>query len=403
MSAPAPAFDIYSQFAGALQGKAQLAIRGWMSGWRAKPILAPPNMWWKGRVLEYPSAKVEMNVPLPVHSPKVRPYLGSAEFDDMSGVFMSVRRYPRQIGTSASVLEVAEFDYKGWSLAPESMAVAIGNIPGDDAADLMNGNSTGGPQGTGVLSARASTAWWGGITGAYFASLTGDATKPPVNPFNKKILSTATGLGTWFNAHENFVLTGPTGAQNVIAALKNMQVRPGFDGKPLDFGRSNIELWVPSLAYEDARILTEVMETLAMSGISSTVEYTLTGGSNAGQNVVIQGRQENPAYGRAKVIPVPQLRSDMWCLVNPTTLPGTEIFLRALGGPIGTYETNSLEGAMTDAQNNDRVPHVMTVVHGEQSPMFYNHQKIGIWNLINEGMALASPYAIEFCYTGSAS
>lgn len=403
MALPAPAFDIYSQFAGSLSGKAQLAIRGWMSGWRAKPILAPPNMWWKGRVLDYPSAKVEMNVPLPVHSPRVRPYLGSAEFDENSGVVMSVRRYPRQIGTSASVLEIAEFDYKGWTLAPESMAIAIGNIPGNDAGDLLGGNSSGGPQGTGVLSARASIAWWNGITGAFFACLAGDSTKIPVSPFDRKVLNKATGLGTWFNAHENFALSGPTGAQNILAMLKNMQVRPGFDGMPLDYGRKDIELWVPSLAYEDARILTEVMETLAMSGISNTVEYVLATGTNAGQSVVVQGQQTNYAYGRAKVIPVPQLRSDMWCLVNPTAIPGSEIFLRALGGPIGTYQTNSLEGAMEDAQNNDRVPHIMTVVHGEQSPMFYTKQKIGIWNLINEGMSLASPYAIEFAYTGSAS
>ncbi|HSN15384.1 MAG TPA: hypothetical protein VLT61_12185 [Anaeromyxobacteraceae bacterium] len=399
MSAPAPAFDIYSRFAGDLSGKAQLALRGWMAGWRAKPILAPPNMWWKGRVLEYPSAKVEMNVPLPVHSPRVRPYLGSAEFDGMSGVVMSVKRYPRQIGTSASVLEVAEFDFKGWSLAPESMAIAIGNIPGNDAADLLGGNASGGPQGTGVLSARASTSWWNGITGAYFACLSGDATKIPVNPFDRKVLNKATGLSTWFNAHENFDIT----AANIQTMLKNMQVRPGFDGLPLDYGRQNIELWCPSSRYEDARVLTEVMETLAGSGIANTIEYTLTGGSNAGQNIVIQGQQTNFAFGRAKVIPVPQMRSDMWCLVNPTTIPGSEIFLRALGGPTGTYETNSLEGAMEDAQNNDRVPHIMTVVHGEQSPMFYEKQKIGIWNLINEGMALASPYAIEFAYTGSAS
>lgn len=399
MPAPAPALDIYSSFSGALSGKAQLALRGWMSGWRARPILAPPNMWWKGRVLEYPSAKVEMNVPLPVHSPKVRPYMGSAEFDNMSGVVMTVRRYPRQIGTAASVLQVSEFDFTGWSLAPESMAIGIGNIPGDDAGDLLGGNSSGGPQGTGVLSARASTNWWQGITGARFACLSGDATLIPVNPFDRKVVNRATGLAGWYNAHENMPLT----PKNLLALIKNLQVRPGFDGKPLDYGRDALELWVPSLVYEDARIITEVMQLFADSGIASVVEYTLTTGSNAGQSVVVQGAQTNYAFKRAKVVAVPQLRSDMWCVVNPTTLPGSEIFLRALGGPIGTYETNSLEGAMEDAQNNDRVPHIMTVVHGEQSPMFYNNQQIGIWNLVNEGMALASPYAIEFAYTASAS
>jgi len=377
-------FNIYNQF----QGKAQHAIIGWMAGWRAKPILAPPNMWWKGRVLEYPNSKVEERVPLPVHAPRVRPYQGSAEFDDLSGVFMTVRRKPRQIGTAASVIELGEFDYKGWSLAPESMAVAIGNIPGNDAADLLGGNS-----GAGVVSARSNTSWWGGDNGgAAFACLSGDSSKIPVNPFNKKILNKATGLATWYNAHENFAITGP----NIITALKNMQLRPGFDGMPLDYGRQSMEMWVPALSYEESRILVEVMETLVQSGILSQVEYTPTGGNP----IVAFGQQPNPAFGRVKVIPVPQLRSDMWCLVNPTNLPGSEIFLRALGGSIGSYEVNDMATAQ---QDNDKVPHIWTVVHGEQSPMFYNNQKIGIWNLVNEGMALASPYAIEFCYTGSAS
>jgi hypothetical protein len=381
-------FNIFNQF----QGKAQHAIIGWMAGWRAKPIIAPPNMWWKGRVLEYPNAKVEERVPLPVHAPRVRAYQGSAEFDNLSGVFLSVRRTVRQIGTAASVIELGEFDYKGWSLAPESMAIAIGNIPGNDAADLLGGNAT-----TGVASARNNTSWWGGDNGgAAFACLSTDTYKIPVNPFNPKITNKATGLSTWYNAHENYAIT----AQNIVSALKNMQVRPGFDGLPLDYGRQNMEMWVPSLNYEETRQLVEVFETLAGSGIISQAEVTIQGGSNAGANQVIFGQQPNPAFGRVKVIPVPQLRSDMWCLVNPTTMPGSEIFLRALGGPIGSYEVNDNAYGQ---QDNDKVPHIWTVVHGEQSPMYYSNQKIGIWNLINEGMALASPYAIEFCYTGSAS
>lgn len=385
-------FNIFNQF----PKKAQHALIGWMAGWRARPIIAPPNMWWKGRVLEYANSKVEERVPLPVHAPKVRPYQGSAEFDDLSGVFMSVRRKPRQIGTRAKVIELAEFDYKGWSLAPDSMAIAIGNIPGNDAGNLLGGNAA-----EGVISARANTKWWcGDNNGARFACLSGDANKIPVNPFNPKILSRASGLATWFNAHENFAID----PDNIIAAIKNLQIRPGFDGMPLDMGRENLEMWVPSLSQEEARILVEVMRTLAKSGWGVDpikIDYLVdTGGSPQTNQQVVFGNQENPVFGRVKVVPVPQLRSDMWCIVNPTTIPGTEIFLRALGGSVGSYEVNDMA---TAEQDNDKVPHIWTVVHGEQSPMFYNHQSIGIWNLVNEGMDLASPYAIEFCYTGSAS
>ena len=381
-------YNIFNQY----QGKAAHALIGWVAGWQARPILAPPNMWWKGRVMEFSGAKPEMRIPLPVHAPKVRHYTGSPHFDKGTGVFLTAFRKMYDIGASASVIELGEYDFRGWSMQPDSMATAIGNIPGNNAADLINGNT-----GEKVVSARANTTWWSGDNGgAAFACLSGDTNKIPVNPFNKKILNKATGLATWYNGHENFAITGP----NIITALKNMQVRPGFDGMPLDYGRDNVEMWVPSLAYEEARQLVEVFQQLAGSGVVSQVEVTIAGGSNAGQNQVIYGSQQNAAYGRVKVIPVPQLRSDMWCLVNPTTLPGSEIFLRVMGGSAGNYGVNP---AAYEMSTNESVPHVWTVVHGEQSPMFYQEQRIGIWNLINEGMALASPYAIEFCYTGAAS
>lgn len=376
------AFDIFANYGGT---RADHALISWLGGFQARPIINPaPHTWWKGLAKEIPNAKLETRWAIPVHAPELKDYEGSAEFSDLSGVFVIVKRdKPRQIGTKASVLQLGELDYTGWTMSPETMAITIGNNPSVRLGALLN-------------AARANTTFWDGANGgARFACLSGDSTKIPVNVFKKDLTARTTGLTTWYNARENVGIT----ATNIKTAIINLQQRCGFDGQPLGFGAENLEMWVPYMSMEEARLLVEVFRQLP-NYQAAPVEYLVdVGGTPQTNQQVIFSAQENPVFGRVKVRPIPTMRSDMWCIVDRTQMSGTELFCYAYGGSIGEYGVNTEPQSPT----LETVPHIWTVVHGPQSPMYYEKQEIGIWNLVNEGFALASPHAIEFNYTGSAS
>jgi len=396
-------FDPSTQFAGSA---AQQAISGWLGGWKAKPLVMPIDPWWDpgGKTFVQASAKLKSYVSVPIHKPGLSPWTGAFTFDKPTGLYGVVQRAIFEKGTRCQLIgQASEFDVGAFDMAPETMAIEIGNNPGIILVALLNGAYAGNAQDAAgnVLPAGYKLGTTDQIYGGNIAVLSTD-TKKPVNPADPNLFPD----DAWYNAHENFAISAP----NIITVLKNQQQRKAMNGIELGIGDEGVEMWVPYASKEEARVLVEVMRELAGSGIITadlTTYLVDTGGTPQTNQQVLFGAQTNPVFGRVKVRAVHGLRSDLWCIVSPKPSPRPELsmFLYAHGGAVGQYAIQNDPAAVLA----DTVPHIATYVWNEQSPLFFGSAgaasagSIGISNLVNEGFAWMSGLLIDFAFTGSAS
>lgn len=382
MSAP---YNALSQF----PGTGQYAVKRFMGGYMAQPIVVPLEPWWRPGDLTHviPSAKLETFVNVPIHKPGMQKWAGSWVFDDQSNLFMSVKRDIYTKGSKANMIRLAEMDFGAWSMSPQTMAVEVGNNPGIELVALLNAAFTANDQ---------------VYKGSTIAKLNSGTLKQ-VNPADPTV-----GSG-WYNAHENFSITAP----NIVTAIKNMQQRKAHNGIELGLGSEGLEVWVPYLNLEETRLLLEVFRELASSGILAADLKTYVvdvGGADQINQQVVFGTQTNPVFGRAKVRAIHGMRTDMWALVSPPppnlrNRPEVGLFLYAHGGQVGQYSVMTDPNALT----TDTVPHIALFEFAQQSAMFFgvpgvsNAGDVGVAAIVNEGFAWASGLLAEFCYTGSAS
>ena len=442
------------------QGGAQQALQGWMDDWAAEPVVREIDPWYRPGDLTFiqPGAKYRSFVDVPVHAPGAQAWGGSWEFDENTGIVMQCVRTMWQKGTKANTFQIAEWDPSAFNMSPETMGVELGNIAPYALVGLLNGAFSGVPQdkfgnpldngalmictdqiygGSLAVLPSASIAAWvtstsytkgkkvtsngnvysagstatsgaaaptgtttsndGTIVWTYMMAASMQAQKL-VNPAIPSFLSSQ----AWYNCQENFAIT----PDNIIASIKNQQVRPAMNGVELGLGDEGVEAWVPFSNKELMRQLTEVFRQLPGTGASGTtpVQVPITGGSTS---QVIYSVQDNPVFGRLRVKAVTGMRSDMWCIVSPRPRPRPQysLFLFAQGGKAGKWGIQN-DGA---AMRADTVPHIWVKQWTEDSAMFAGAMKgckagdIGISMLLNEGFAFGSGMLIDVNFTGYAS
>lgn len=408
-------------------GDALYAVNGWLAGWKANPIVRPIEPWYRPGDLTavYPGAKLVSRAAIPIHKPGLEPWDGAWHFAKNSGLYIKVERGMLQKGTKVNMMTAAEFDVSAFDMSPETMAIEIGNQDALALVACLNGCYSGTPQDAAgnVLPAQLKITCYDQIYGGNgsvgqgsgtngsgtLAVKSGDTTHyKPVNPA-RDAMGASSG---WYNARENFDFQN---AQSYVAALENMAARKAMNDVELGLtSRGGLELWIAPSLYERARLLFEVFEQLANSGVVSP--YFATAGVNTtGVNSLVEsfnqqalfGGQTNPVFGRLKVVPVTGLRTDLAVLVAPRPLPKPEysLFMLAHGGQLGQYEIQTEPNAM----QADTVPHIAVFPWTQTNgPMFFGSNgnaagDIGISMIVNTGAAAVSGLLMEFLFSGSAS
>lgn len=454
-------YNPISQFSGA----AQYAIHSYIGSLFGQPLVASIEDWMSpGKFTrQLPGSKLINDINIPIHEPGLQRFDGQPSFEEMSNVFVRVQRGTYKKGTKINSIRAAEVDLNAWSMASSTMAVEIANNPYLLAAACLNGAFTGVPQTAGgvalgypelintdqiyggqlavlnqttsATASRGEVPQWttstsyvkgaivysganvysagstatsgataptgtttssdGTITWTYVTTL---AALKQVNPADASVLDGAGNKG-WYNARQNWGIT----PDNILNALKNQQQRCAMNGVELGLGREGVELWVPYLSEEDFRLLTEVMRELAGSGQLGFSPILANNGT-----VTTFAAQPNPIFGRAKVVPVHGMRSDLWCVASPPPAghPEYAVFLHAFGGNNGEYSINP-DGF--EEGSNESVPHIAMFTFDKNSAMFFGvpgvskFGDVGILALVNEGVATQSGLLVDFHYTGAAS
>lgn len=403
-------------------GDAAFAVNGWLAGWKAKPLVQPIKPWYRPGDLTqvYPGAKLVSRAPIPIHRPGVDTMEGAWKFSENSGLYIKVNRGLGQKGTKVNMFSAAEFDVGSFDMSPETMAIELGNVDPLNLVAILNGAYSGtaqdasgnklssqfkiiatdqvyGQQGTGT-NGNGTLCVKSGDTGNY----------KPVNPARD-----AQGASNgWFNGHENFDYTNP---QGYIPVLENLASRKAMNDVELNLGvDKGLVMFVPYTVYERTRVLFEVMEKLANSGIVAPYLYS-AGVNTTGANSLVEsfnqalafGEQNNPAFGRLEVVPVTGLRTDLCVIVapRPRPEPAFGLFLLAHGGQVGEYALQTEPAAMLA----DTVPHIAVFPWTQTTgPMFFGASgssagDIGLSMIINTGAAAVSGLLTEFLFSGSAS
>jgi hypothetical protein len=403
-------------------GDAAYAINGWLASWKARPLVAPIDPWWRPGDLTYmvPGAKLVSRAPIPIHRPGLQPWKGSWEFSENTGLYITCRRAMWQKGTKVNMMIAGEFDVGAFDMSPETMGIEIGNNPALALVSILNGCYSGTAQdaSANVLPAQLHLTALDQVYGQGKAGTNGAGTLcvksgdtgnyKPVNPGDTTI-----GSG-WFNGHENFDFQN---AQSYIPVLENMATRKAMNNVELGLAQGNgLELWINFQNYERTRLLMEVFQELAQSGIVNPYVYS-TGVNTTAVNSLVEsfnnslafGTQKNPVFGRMKVRGVTGLRTDLAVIVAPkpptATGPETSLFIHAQGGKTGQWANQTNPAAM----QADTVPHIAVFPWTETTgPMFFGTNgnsagDIGLSMVVNEGFAAVSGILTEFLFSGSAS
>lgn len=403
-------------------GDALFAVNGWLAGWKATPIVRPIDPWYRPGDLTavYPGAKLVSRASIPIHKPGLEPWAGAWTFSRNTGLYIQVERGMLQKGVKVNMMEAAEFDVGSFDMSPETMAIEIGNQDALALVACLNGCYSGTPQDAAgnVLAVQLKIKCVDQVYGQGRVGTNGDGTLAvksgdtahykPINPARD-----ATGASTgWYNAHENFDFSN---AQSYVSVLENLATRKAMNDVELGLtSKGGLELLVAPLNHERCRLLFEVMEQLANSGIVSP--YFATSGVNTtAVNTLVEsfnqqalfGGQTNPVFGRLKVTPVTGLRTDLAVLVAPRPIPRPEysLFLLAHGGQLGQYELQTEPAAM----KADSVPHIAVFPWTQTNgPMFFGANgnsagDIGLSMIVNTGAAAVSGLLTEFLFSGAAS
>jgi len=385
------------------------AVHQYFGAFGAKPITYPINPWWRPGDLTWviPSAKLNVEIPLPVHKSGLQPWQGRWVFHERSNLFLACTRGQMTTGAYIDVIKASEIDFTSWSAQPDSLSIEIGNNPGICLAYLLNGAYSGTPQDEsgnvktlpGLLPCIDQI--YGGVRAAPTSNVNtiaikSNGTLKPVNPCDSSI-----GSG-WYNARDNF---DGTNAANWIPVFENLADRRAMNNVPAGLANKNdLKLWVAPSKYERNRYLFELAETLVQSGMIGQIEYTPTGGTTP---TVLFGNAPNPAFGRLTVEPIPGMRSDMTVLVapRPKEHPTLSMFLYPHGGQVGEYAVQ--EDPM--ALGGDKVPHIAVFPFDKNSALFAGTMDgipagaIGLAMIVNEGFAWGSGFLCEFQFDGAAS
>lgn len=415
---------------------------------------------------EIPGSKLLNDINIPISEPGMQRFDGQVGFEEASNLFVKVMRGTYKKGAKTNKIKTAEVDLNAWSMQPSTMNVEIANnkfllavaclngafsgipqnaagtalgfpeliatdqIYGGPLVVLQPGSAAGGlpPWATGVAYTNDASSRGPLVTsngniyrGTSGVPGTSGATAPsgtttssdgtitwtyvmaapslkPINPADPSILNPSTGAAGWFNAWQNSAIT----PDNILRCLQNHQIRCAMNAVELGLGRKEVELWVPYLNEESARLLVEVMRDLAGSGYLSFEPIIVNG------NVTAFASETNPVYGRCLVKPVHGMRSDMWGIASPppSNRPEYALFLHAFGGAAGEYTVNP-DGF--DESENTSVPHIALFTFDSNSAMFFGvpgvskFGDIGILALLNEGIATQSGLLLDLNYSGYAS
>jgi hypothetical protein len=408
-------------------GDAAFAVNGWLASWKAAPIVKAIDPWWRPGDLTHviPGAKLVSRAPIPIHKPGLEPWAGAWTFSKNSGLYISCRRAMWQKGTKINMMEAAEFDVTSFDMAPETMAIEIGNNPAYALVACLNGCYSGTPQDAAgnQLPAQLKVQCWDQVYGGNGTVGSGTGTNgsgtlavksgdtahyKPVNPA-RDAMGASNG---WYNAHENFDFQN---AQSYVPVLENLATRKAMNDVELGLAQNGgLELWISFQNYERTRLLLEVFEQLAGSGIA-TPYVVQSGVNNTGVNSLVKsyndqvlfGQQPNPVYGRMKVRGITGLRTDLAVITAPRPVPRPEysLFLYAQGGQTGQWALQTNPAAM----QADTVPHIAVFPWTDTTgPMFFgtggnSAGDIGLSMVVNEGFAAVSGLLTEFLFSGSAS
>jgi hypothetical protein len=396
------------------QGGQSLGVQEFIGAWGASPIVQTIAPWHRPGDLTnvVAGARLKSFVPVPIHSPGLKQFVGKWSFDENSGRVCEVTRGIWQKGSKINLFDAAELDISQWSKAPGTVAVEIGNNAPLCLVYILNGCYSGTPQdAAGNVIYLEGTSQIHPALQAYEQVYYDISEHKPlvvldsdtgnhrlINPFRPDFMTDV----KWWNAKENVAITAP----NITAAIKNMQIRRAMNGIEMNLGDEGLEIWVPFSSKEDVRLLVEVMRQLPGTGTatpSDAIQVPISGGGNQ----VIFSVQDNPVFGRAKVRAISGMRSDLWCVVSPNTLrnPALSLFHYAHGGATGEY-------AITESpapNGNGNVPHIWVYQWDQKSPMFAGTMPgtkagdIGVSMMVNEGFAAGTGLLLEARFTNSAS
>ncbi len=336
------AIDLGAPFLGA----AEAAVIEYADDLAAAPLIAPPNLWWKGWTREKNGARLKTRFYFPIQAPELREWRGSAEYEGLGRKFTTVQRRKWFIGVKADADKIAEMDFEAFSRAPETIAKIVGSWPGRRFGKLIS-------------DAHTYTDWTGSL---FFA--TTEVKK--VNPSKPNIAP------DWLNAYENSDLT----PDNIIRACVNLQSRRGYDGRPLNF--TGTHLWLPTALWEKGHDLTVVQQL---------VPTTLAGVSGGGNTNVV--------FGRVQPVLVPDMRSDMWVIAEAPPEPMFSPFAYVTGGA-----GDAIEARETVADK--RVPpHIEIIYRLRDDNMYKDTGQLAVGEIIREGHGLLTAHCLVANYTGT--
>jgi hypothetical protein len=403
-------------------GDAAFAVNKWLGGWKAKPIAMAIEPWHRPGDLTqvYPGSGLVSRASVPIHRPGVDTMEGSWKFAQNTGLYIKVNRGMGQKGTKVNMFSAAEFDVGSFDMSPETMSIELGNVDPLNLVAILNGCFSGAPQDAlgNKLSAQFKIIATDQVYGQQGTGVNGNGTLcvksgdtanyKPINPA-RDVQGASNG---WFNGHENFDFSNP---QGYVSVLENLATRKAMNDVELNLGKDKgLVMFVPFSVYERTRLVFEVMEKLANSGIVAPYLYTV-GVNTTGANTLVEsfnqalafGEQNNPAFGRLEVVPVTGLRSDLCVIVAPRPRPEPQygLFLLAHGGQMGEYQLQTEPMAML----NESVPHIAVFPWTQTNgPMFFgaggnSAGDIGLSMVLNTGAAAVSGLLTEFLFSGSAS
>lgn len=326
--------------------EAEAAVTEFADDMERMPLIVDGIPWWGPWTRTRAGAKLITKFPFPLQSPDLRDWKGSTEYDRLGRLFTKVRRKKQFIGVMEEADKIAEADFEGFAISPETMNRIIVKAPGVKLGRLIS-------------RAHAIKDW----TGTNFFETT--AIKP-VMPGKKK------AGAPWLNAYENSALTIP----NIKRSLRNLQDRRGFDGKVLKLNGTH--LWLPTSKLEDGRDLVETFQL---------IPYTLDGVSGGGNT--------NPARGRLKAWWVPDMRSDMWIVANEPPDPMLAPFAYVQGGSGDYAEANE------NLKSGNVPPYLEPVLKLRDDPLYKDKGMLACGYIVREGVGLLTPHCLIANYTGN--
>jgi hypothetical protein len=424
-------YNPISQFSGA----AQYAVHSYLGSLFGTPLVASIEDWMSpGKFTrQVPGSKLINDINIPIHEPGIQRFDGMPSFEEMSNIFVTVKRGTYKKGTKINTLRAAEVDLNAWSMAPSTMAVEIANNPYLLAVACLNGAVTGVPQtangvALGFPELINTDQIYGGPLAVFNSTTSATTTAgaiPQWTTSTSYVGATTAGTGkgavvySGSNVYVNLGATGTSGATaptgtttssdgtvtwTYVCALASLKRVNPADSSVLD-GAGNSgwynarQNWaitpdniLNALKNQQQRCAMNGVELgLGREGCELWVPYTseedfrlltevmreLAGSGQLSFSPIVVGgstttfaSQPNPVFGRAKVRPVHGMRSDLWCVVSPPPAGHPE-YAVFLHAFGGKNGEYSINPDGFDEGSNDSVPHIAMFTFDKNSAMFF--------------------------------